>query len=182
MGAIAWILLASPNAGWLNQMWIAATGSKQPLLNIFSLGGAMFVMAIYAISYPFTLVAATLDQAPSEYENAARTLGAGMLRITRSITLPLATPAIISGFILAFLDAIASFGVPAFVLIPARKPVMTIQLFSQFTEFPPRLGEAAAYGMPLLVVTAILLLIQRSLLRPPQLHADHRQGRARFAA
>ncbi len=145
-------------------MWIAARCAKAPLFDIFSLGGAMFVMAIYAISYPFTLVAATLDQAPSEYENAARTLGAGMFRITRSLTLPLAAPAIISGFILSFLDAIASFGVPAFVLIPARKPVMTIQLFSQFSEFPPRLGEAAAYGMPLLIVTAVLLMIQRRLL------------------
>jgi iron(III) transport system permease protein len=164
MGAIAWILLASPNAGWLNQMWVAVSGAQVPLFNIFSLGGAMFVMAIYAISYPFSLVAATLDQAPSEYENAARTLGAGLGRITWSITLPLAAPAIISGFILSFLEAIASFGVAAFILIPARRPVITIELLSMFSEFPPRLGQAAAYGMPLLVVTAVLLVIQRRLL------------------
>jgi iron(III) transport system permease protein len=164
MGAIAWILLASPNAGWLNQMWVAVSGSDTPLFNIFSLGGAMFVMAIYAISYPFSLVAATLDQAPSEYENAARTLGAGLSRITWSITLPLAAPAIISGFILSFLEAIASFGVAAFILIPARRPVITIELLSLFSEFPPRLGQAAAYGIPLLAVTAVLLTIQRRLL------------------
>ncbi len=161
MGAIAWILLASPNAGWLNQMWVAVSGADTPLFNIFSLGGAMFVMAIYAISYPFSLVAATLDQAPSEYENAARTLGAGLARITWSITLPLAAPAIISGFILSFLEAIASFGVAAFILIPARRPIITIELLSLFSEFPPRLGQAAAYGIPLLAVTAVLLTIQR---------------------
>jgi iron(III) transport system permease protein len=164
MGAVAWILLASPNSGWLNQIWIAASGASVPLFNIFSLGGAMFVMAIYAISYPFSMVAATLDQAPSEYENAARTLGAGLGRITWSITLPLATPAIISGFILSFLEAIASFGVAAFILIPARRPVIAIELLSMFSEFPPRLGQAAAYGMPLLVVTALLLAVQRRLL------------------
>jgi iron(III) transport system permease protein len=164
MGAIAWILLASPNAGWLNQIWVAVSGAEVPLFDIFSLGGAMFVMAIYAISYPFSLVAATLDQAPSEYENAARTLGAGLARITWSITLPLAAPAIISGFILSFLEAIASFGVAAFILIPARRPVITIELLSLFSEFPPRLGQAAAYGIPLLAVTAVLLTIQRRLL------------------
>jgi iron(III) transport system permease protein len=164
MGAVAWILLASPNSGWLNQIWVAASGAGVPLFNIFSLGGAMFVMAIYAISYPFSMVAATLDQAPSEYENAARTLGAGLGRITWSITLPLAAPAIISGFILSFLEAIASFGVAAFILIPARRPVIAIELLSMFSEFPPRLGQAAAYGMPLLVVTALLLAVQRRLL------------------
>lgn len=165
LGALAWILLGSPNAGWINRIWVAMTGADTPLVNIFSLGGAIFVMAIYAISYPFSLVSNALEQAPSEYENAARTLSAGLFRITRSITLPLAMPAILSGFILSFLEAIAAFGVPAFILIPARKPVMTIQLFSLFSEFPPRLGEAAAYGMPLLIVTALLLVAQKRILR-----------------
>ena len=165
MGAIAWIFLASPNAGWLNQLWVWLTGADAPLVNLYSLGGAMFVMAIYALSYPFTLVAAALEQAPSEYENAARTLGASLFRITRSITLPLVMPAILSGFVLSFLETIAAFGVPAFILIPARESVMTVRIFTLFSEFPPRLGEAAAYGMPLLIVTALLLAVQRRLLR-----------------
>ncbi|HTK02327.1 MAG TPA: iron ABC transporter permease [Bordetella sp.] len=164
LGALAWILLAGPNAGWINLLWTELTGSDKPLFNIFSLGGAMFIMAIYAVSYPFSLVCSALQQAPSEYENAARTLGAGVIRIMRSIMLPLTMPAILSGFILAFLETIAAFGVPAFILIPARTPVMTIQIFSLFSEFPPRLGVAAAYGMPLLLVTLALILIQRRIL------------------
>jgi iron(III) transport system permease protein len=164
LGALAWILLASPNAGWLNQIYVKLTGSEVPLIDIFSLGGAVFVLTLYAIPYPFSLVATALDQAPSEYENAARTLGAGLFRITRSITLPLALPAIASGFILAFLETLAVFGAPAFLLIPARQPVMTIELFTFFSDSPPRVGLAAAYGMPLLIVTALLLLIQRRLL------------------
>lgn len=168
VGAIAWILLASPNAGWLNQAWVWMTGAQTPLVNVYTLSGAMFVMAIYALSYPFTLVTAALEQVPSEYENAARTLGAELSRITRSITLPLVLPAIISGFTLSFLEAIAAFGVPAFILIPARQPTMTVQLFTLFSESPPRLGAAAAYGMPLLIVTALLLAAQRRIL--------HRRG------
>lgn len=164
LGALAWIILASPNAGWINQLWVALTGSGTPLLNVFSLDGAIFVMAIYAISYPFTLVAATLEQVPSEYENAARTLGAGPFRITATITLPLAMPAIVSGFILVFLETVGSFGVPAFLLIPARESVITIHLFSFFAEFPPSVGEAAAYGIPWLTITALLLVMQRRIL------------------
>jgi iron(III) transport system permease protein len=164
LGALAWTLLASPNAGWLNEAWRALSGSGRPLFDIFSLGGAIFVMSIYALSYPYSLVAAALEQAPAEYENAARTLGAGLTRITRSITLPLALPAILSGFILAFLETIGSFGVPAFLLIPARVPVITIHLYAFFSAFPPGVGEAAAYGIPLLLATAVLLIVQRRLL------------------
>ncbi len=163
LGALAWTILASPNAGWLNQAW-RALGGQGALVNVFTLGGAIFVMSIYAVSYPYSLVAAALEQAPAEYENAARTLGAPITRITWSITLPLALPAILSGFILAFLETVGSFGVPAFLLIPARVPVITIHLFSFFSSFPPSVGEAAAFGIPLLFVTALLLVIQRRLL------------------
>ncbi len=164
LGALAWTILASPNAGWLNQIWFTLSGSRDSLFNIFSLGGAIFVMSIYALSYPYSLVAAALEQVPAEYENAARTLGARPSRITRSITLPLVLPAILSGFILAFLETVGSFGVPAFLLIPARLPVITLYLYSFFSAFPPGVGEAAAYGIPLLLVTALLLVIQRRLL------------------
>ncbi len=164
LGGLAWIILTSPNAGWLNAIWFALSGSKQPLFNIFTLGGAIFVMAVYAISYPYSLVAAALEQAPSEYENAARTLGAGLPRIAWTVMIPLAMPAILSGFILSFLEAVGSFGVPAFLLIPARVPVITIHLYSFFASFPPDIGEAAAFGTPVLLVTAVLLLIQRRLL------------------
>jgi iron(III) transport system permease protein len=164
LGGLAWTILASPHAGWLNVLWIGLTGATAPLVNIFTLGGAIFVMAIYAISYPYSLVAAALEQAPSEYENAARTLGAGLPRITWTVTIPLAMPAILSGFILAFLEALGAFGVPAFLLIPARVPVISIHLFSFFAQFPPSVGEAAAFGMPVLLVSAVLLVVQRRLL------------------
>ena len=144
LGALAWTILASPNAGWLNKIWFAGSGSRQSLFNVFSLGGAIFVMSIYALSYPYSLVAAALEQVPAEYENAARTLGAGLSRITRSITLPLVLPAILSGFILAFLEAIGSFGVPAFLLIPARLPVITLHLYSFFSVLSSGRGRGGS--------------------------------------
>jgi iron(III) transport system permease protein len=164
LGAEGWIFLAAPNSGWINKIWVALFHTEHGPLNIYSMQGAIFVIALYSIPYTFSFVAATLDMMPSELEDAATTLGSGIFRTTWSVTLPLALPAILSGFLLSFLEALELFGPPAFLLIPARTQVMTTQLYLFFTDYPPRVEVAAAYAMPLLLVTASLLLVQRRIL------------------
>ena len=163
IGAEAWILLAAPNSGWINRAIASFTHADHGPLNIFSLGGAIFVMALYNVPYTFTFVAGGLELLPVELEDASSTLGASAWRTMRSITLPLVMPAIIAGFIMSFLEALAEFGTPAFFLIPARAQVVTTQLYL-FFQFPVRTELAAAYAMPLLAVTLLLLLVQRRIL------------------
>jgi iron(III) transport system permease protein len=163
IGAEAWILLAAPNSGWINKAFVAATHAGHGPLNIFTLGGAIFVMALYNVPYTFTFVAGGLELLPVELEDASSTLGASAWRTMTRITLPLVAPAIIAGFIMSFLEALAEFGAPAFLLIPARTQVVTTQLYL-FFQFPVRTELAAAYAMPLLAVTIGLLLVQRRLL------------------
>ena len=164
LGAEGWIFLAAPNSGWINKIWAALFHTEHGPVNVFSMQGAIFVIALYSIPYTFSFVSATLDMMPSELEDAATTLGSGIFRTTWSVTLPLALPAILSGFLLSFLEALELFGPPAFLLIPARQQVMTTQLYLFFSDFPPRVEVAAAYAMPLLIVTASLLLVQRRIL------------------
>ena len=52
LGAFAWTLLAGPNAGSLNKLYRAVTGSEEALFNIFSMPGLIFVMALY--SFPLS--------------------------------------------------------------------------------------------------------------------------------
>ena len=85
-------------------------------------------------------------------EDAANILGAGTLRTTLRITLPLVLPAILGGAIVTFLEAIALFGSPALIAIPARFNVVTTQLLQFFSQ-PIRAEVAAAYAVPLLLIT-----------------------------
>jgi len=163
LGAIAWILLAAPNSGWLNRIATGISGAAHGPFNVYSLGGATFVVAIYSYVYPFMLTTASLELVSSDMEDAANNLGAGRFTTLRRITLPLVLPAIISGFILSFLEALSLFGSPALVLIPARTQVITTLLWRLF-QFPGHVEQAAAFAMPLLFVTAILLWFQRRLL------------------
>jgi iron(III) transport system permease protein len=97
-------------------------------------------------------------------EDAANILGAGTWLTMWRVTLPLALPAILGGLIICFLEAIALFASPAMIAIPARFNVVTTQLF-QFFGNPVRVEVAAAYAMPLLVVTVMLVVVQRLMTR-----------------
>lgn len=163
IGALGWILLAAPNSGWLNQWLRTLLGGDSPL-NIYSMWGAIFVCAVYTVPFTFTIAATALDEMAVELEDAAAMLGGGILRTMRSITLPLVMPAIIVGFILSFIQGMTLFGVPAFLLTPARVPVVTTKLAEFYQSFPPELNLAAAYCMPMLLMTGGLFYLRRRIL------------------
>ncbi|SMH47000.1 ABC transporter permease [Azospirillum agricola] len=165
IGATGWILLAAPNSGWLNTAWrwLAGEGAGAPL-NIYSMAGAVFVCGIYTVPYSFTMVSSALDEMAVELEDAATTLGCGVLRTMVSITIPLAAPAVIASFILSFIQGLTLFGVPAFLLTPTGIPVVTTKLAEFYQLFPPEIYLAAAYCMPLLLVTGALFWMRRRYL------------------
>src|SRR6202521_6186316 len=163
LGAIGWILLAGPNSGWLNKVWMALTGAEHGILNVYSMTGLIGVVAVASFPYVFVFTNSALDLVSSEMEDAANILGAGTLRTTFRVTLPLVFPAILAGLIISFLEAIALFGAPALIALPARFHVVSTQLW-QFFEYPVRVEEAAAYAMPLLLITVLMFFLQRRLL------------------
>lgn len=163
LGAIGWILLAGPNSGWINQVWRAVTGAQDPLMNVYTFGGLAFVIALHSFPLVFIFVKSALDLISSEMEDAANIMGAGTWTTMRKVTLPLVWPSILGGFILIFLETIALFGTPAIIGIPARINVVTTQLW-QFFEDPVRVEVAAAYSIPLLLITVALIGVQKLLL------------------
>jgi len=163
LGAIGWILLAGPNAGWLNKAWMGLTGAESGLFNVYSMTGLIVVVAVTSFPYVFVFTSAALDLVSSEMEDAANILGAGTMRTTFRVTLPLVLPAIVGGLIISFLEAIALFGAPALIALPARFQVVSTQLW-QFFEYPVRVEQAAAYAMPLLLITIAMFWLQRTLL------------------
>ena len=163
LGAFAWVMLAGPNAGFLNKAYRSLTGAEDPLVNIFSMPGLIFVVAIYTFPYVFIMIANTLELIASDLEEAASILGAGRLQVALTVTLPMVAPAILSGFILAVLQALALFGSPAILALPAGFHTITTQIWALF-HYPPKPEMAAAFSIPLLLATALLLLVQKKLL------------------
>ena len=165
VGAIAWEMLAAPNSGLLNQLWRSLTGMPpdESLLDIYNLPGLIFVIACYTFPYVFILLANALDRMPRELEDASSMLGARTWQTAWRVTIPLALPTLLAGALVAFLQALNQFGVPAILAIPAGFHTLTTRIWSLF-QFPPKLELAAAASLPLLLLTVALLRAQSLVL------------------
>ncbi len=163
LGGIAWIMLASPNSGWLNRVFVGFFGTATGPFNIYSMWGAIFVVGIYSYPYSYILTSSALEFVSSELEDAACILGAGTFTTTMRITLPLVLPSIVSGFLLAFLETIALFGSPNLILIPARVSIIITEIWQEF-QFPPNVELASAISITLILMTIATLWLQRFLI------------------
>lgn len=121
------------------------------------------MIGLNTFPYIFLFTKSALDLISTEMEEAAAILGASTWYTTLKITLPLVWPSILGGMIIVFLETISLFGVAALLGIPARINLITTQLF-QFFGHPIRLEVAAAYSMPLLLITITLIYVQKLLL------------------
>src|SRR5215208_6387599 len=163
LGAVAWELLAAPNSGLLNQLYRYLTGAENPLFDIYSLTGLIFVISCYTFPFVFVLVANALDNMPGELEDASAILGGKAWTTARRITIPLALPALVAGALIAFLQAMTLFGSPAILALPAGFHTMTTKIWSLF-QYPPKPELAAAASLPLLVLTVVLLRAEHMIL------------------
>ncbi|MBO0752248.1 MAG: iron ABC transporter permease, partial [Bradyrhizobiaceae bacterium] len=165
LGAIAWAMLAAPNSGILNNIyrWAFDLDPSAVLFNIYTFPGLVFAITCYSFPFVFTLVANALDKVPSDLEEASAILGGRPGTTLLRVTLPMVLPSILAGSLVAIVQAFTMFGSPAILALPAGFHVLTTKIWSYF-QFPPHLDLAAASAVPLLLVTLLLLWLQKWLL------------------
>lgn len=156
--AIAWIYLANPTNGFLNQVFGAS------LLNVYTGTGLVLVMTAYFYTLVLLVVLAALERMDSSLEEAARIAGAGPVRIFFRITLPLIAPALGGAGLLVFLGSAASFGVPALIGNPASLYLVTTKIFT-FQRMGSMNGIflAATLSLVLLVFAVLVILLHRRI-------------------
>ncbi|WP_439259544.1 ABC transporter permease [Lonepinella sp. BR2930] len=113
IGALAWKMLLSPRAGYINQFFMDNLGFDGPIFNIYSYGGMMVVETMYLFPFVFIQVCGALERMDPTLEESARISGASLFTITRKITIPLVMPSIVSGALLIMLYSMAHFGTVA---------------------------------------------------------------------
>jgi len=166
IGAIAWVYLLSP-VGYLNQIWMAVTGSATPLGVVYGPGGIIGVMILYGYPIVFLAALGVLDRMDPALEEAARMARAGPWGVFREITVPLMLPGILAGALLLLMSLLGDFGIPAVIGFPVRYYVLTTRIYATILNFdqPDHLNMAAALSMWLVVIAAGLLGAQRWLQR-----------------
>ena len=120
------------------------------------------LVALVFIGLPFVVrtVQPVLEDVEKELEEAASTLGATRWQIFHRVLLPILTPALLTGFTLAFARAVGEYGSVVFIagnmpMISEITPLIIITKLEQYDYT----GATAVAVVMLLASFALLLLI-----------------------
>ena len=161
--AIAFVNLFSPNAGLVNRFLRDVAGLPALTFNVFSMSGLVLVTVFHTFPFVYLLAASALESVDASMEESGRILGAGRWRTAWAITLPLVAPAVLSGALIAFVNAIALFGSQAIIGLPGRVFTLPTRIYALF-DYPPQYGLASAMSLVFVAITAAALYLQRRFL------------------
>ncbi len=153
VAGIALTAIYAPN-GWLGK----------PLLDTFGLKVAFtplgVLVALVFIGLPFVVrtVQPVLEDMERELEEAAQSLGASDAQTFLRVILPTATPALLTGFALAFARAVGEYGSVIFIagnmpMVSEIAPLMIITKLEQYDY-----AGATAIAVVMLLCSFVLLL------------------------
>jgi len=124
----------------------------------FNWKGAALASAVMAFPLLVRAVRLSIEAVDQGLEAAARTLGAGPLRVFFTVTLPLILPGVLAGVILCFARSLGEFGATiTFVSnIPGQTRTLPLALYT-LTQVPG--GEAAALRLCIISILLALLAL-----------------------
>ena len=166
VGAIAWHNLASPKTGLLNAWARDYLGVESHLFNVDNIYGVIWVTGIFFAPLVYLFVVGSLRRMDPSLEDSARTTGAGLLRTTLTVTLPLVAPGILSGAIIVFVTSAGEFGVPFKLSAPYGWETLTTQIFSKAVGDDANHYLGATMSMALGAICAAFIFIQQRYIAP----------------
>lgn len=153
-GLIAWIALGSRKTGFINVALMNGLKSlgfnPEPLINIWSYGGIVFVMFLFFCPFAYLFTVNNLQSVDSSLEEAARTHGASTLQTILRVTLPLALPAIFASALLIFVLSAEMYTIPGIVGSSVGFITLPWRIYQDSTMAPVHRAYAAASGTVLL--------------------------------
>ena len=123
--------------------------------------GAAVACAVMGFPLMVRAIRLSLEAVDERLEAAARTLGAGRLRVLASVTLPLALPGVITGTLLSFARSLGEFGATiTFVSnIPGETRTLPLAIYT-YTQVPG--GDAHALRLSLIAVAVSIAALLAS--------------------
>lgn len=166
VGAIAWSYLAAPRVGLLNGWLRALLPLETDPLSVYNRWGIVWVLALFFTPVMYLFVLGSLRRMDPALEESARTSGSGVLEVARRITLPLVSPAILSGAILVFVSCAGEFGVPLALGSPFRIETMTTQIYNLTAGSAIDYNASAALSSVLAALTLAFVFVHRRVILP----------------
>jgi iron(III) transport system permease protein len=159
--AMAWILVLSPNIGWVNAMIKSTFGLSQAPFSIYSMSGMIWALSSHYFPLAYLTLGPALRVLDVRMEEAALVSGARYWQVIPKITLPLLRPAILSTVLLLFMLGMSSYEVPRLIGRPARIDVFTTDIQAATHSAPPEFGIASALSFTLLCICIVAVFFYR---------------------
>lgn len=130
---------------------------RRPPFYIQGFWGILLIHVYTQYVFFYMTVSAALSRIDRSVEEAAHVLGAPRFYVFRRVTLPLLTPALISGALLVFMTSMASFSAPYF--LGGRFRVLSMQIF--ISRMNGDMKMVAVQSTILGLVAIVMLLLMR---------------------
>jgi sulfate transport system permease protein len=153
--AVAGITLATlySKNGWIGH-WLEPLGIKVANTQI----GIFIALTFIGLPFIVRTVQPILEDLDPELEEAASSLGANRWQVFWRVIFPMLTPALLTGFALAFARALGEYGSVIFIAgnIPMKTQITPVIIMGELDMFD--YGKATAIAVVMLVFSFVLLL------------------------
>lgn len=172
---LAWVLLASPG-GFLAQ---AGLMTQEMSDSFFGIGGLVFLHTLTLFPMAGFVVGGALAGLGSEFEDAARTVGATPWRAWLRINLPLLASAVMLAYLAIMASVASDFGLASTIARTSDFGLLPYSIYTAIETYPVDFPLAGSQALMLLAMLSAVLLLDRLLRR--QRRARLITGRARMA-
>ena len=152
------VIMLAGRQGLIPDITDALFGER--LVFAYSMVGLFVGYLYFSIPRTILTVMAAAEKLDPRIEEAARSLGAGPLRVVRDVIVPALQPALLAAGAICFATAMGAFGT-AFTLA-SKFEVLPITIYGEFTNYA-NFALAAALSIALGLITWLVLFLARRL-------------------
>lgn len=170
VGAMAWLRLLNPNVGSINLIIRGLFGLTSAVgpLNIYSMGGMVWVLTTFFYPYAFITISRAMEKMDPSLEEASRISGASPFLTLVKVTLPIMTPSLIAGALLVFVSAASAYGIPSIIGAPGRVHTVTTRIIEYYGRGAQGLNDAVGLSVFLMTLALLILYISDFVLAKKQ--------------
>ena len=170
LGAMAWLRLLNPNVGTINVVLRAllGMGDTPGPLNIYSLGGLIWVLTTFYYPYAFIAISRAMEKMDPSLEEASRISGASPIMTVLKVTLPMTTPSLIAGALLVFISAASCYGIPSIIGAPGKVHTVTTRIIEYNGLGAQGLSDATGLAVFLMAIAIVVLYISDFIMAKKQ--------------
>jgi iron(III) transport system permease protein len=162
VGAVAWVILASPHSGMLNVNLQHLFGAGFAPFNVLSTPGLIWVLTTHSIAYCYLFIAAALRNMDSSLEEASYLNGKGTFQTAWRVTFPLVRPAMVASFFFTAVLTTGQFAVPSVLATGGGSNTLLAVWIFRLTQQPPYdYGTASALGTMMFLLTIVGIYFYR---------------------